>query len=345
MKTKFYTITLSILVCLFVSSPLFAQYEILFLGNSDNSLDSMTKDYLQLEGYNVTLEDEDDFKNDALYATAAGYEGFDVFLVSESIGSASANNYKTAGFPIPCVVTEGYVVKTDKWGILNDVSDAYFRQASSTTLTADVLTMVITDNEHWITKDYEPYYNLVWAETEDPTKLGVTSFLLSEDVDGAIPLAQFLFDMGGLSCVWAIPEGSTLHGTTTLPNMVFIGIIQTDVGQVFTYEFLDLIRKSVQWVTNDYDTEGIVAPESYDLKIGPNPTAGLTYISLNLHEPGNVRVNIYDIAGKLTKTVLSDNLAAGYNTISLDFSGLPEAQYLFEIITGTDVLKGKIMKR
>jgi hypothetical protein len=323
-----------------------AQNNILFVGKSDNPLDSMTMDYLQLEGYNVTLVEEADFKaSGSAYESAEGYAGFDALFVSESIGSSSANNYLTAGFPIPCVVTEGYVVKTSRWGILADESENYFLQASSANLNADVLTIVITDNEHWITKDYEPFHELVWAETDDPTKLGVTAFQLSDDIDGAVPLGQFLFDMGGLPSIWAVPAGSTLHGSTTLPNMVFIGVIQTDVGQMFTYDFLDFIRKSIQWVTDDYVPEGISAPDSYHLVVGPNPTSGLVNVSLTLPEAGKVRIHLFDMTGKLMKSGQAYDLGAGYNTIQLDFSGLSDAQYIYEIATEGDILRGRIIKK
>ncbi len=343
MKRNFYPIIFSALALMF-STHLSAQYEVLFLGNADNPLDSMTMDYFQIEGYNVTFVSADEFGG-ALYSTPDGYADFDVLFVSESIGSSSANNYLAAGFPIPCVVTEGYVVRSDKWGLLADNGELYFAQASSADLNADVLTIEITDNEQWITKDYEPFEQIIWAETDDPTRLGVTSFNLAEDIDGAVPLAQFLFDMGGLPCMWAVPEGSTLHGTTTLPNMVFVGVIQTDVGQMFTYDFLELLRKSLQWATNDYVPEGIEPSERLGLVVGPNPTTGPVHLSMQLPEAGNVTVNVYDVAGKLMKSVDEGELPPGPHTLQLNLSGLSDAQYLYEVRTPSEVLRGKIIKR
>ncbi len=343
--TKFYNFLFSVLALLAMSATITAQNNILFVGKSDNSLDSMTADYLQLEGYNVTLVDETDFKaSPSVWETPDGYAGFDALFVSESIGSSSANNYKTAGFPIPCVATEGYVVKTSRWGILADESEAYFKQASSASLNADVLTMVITDNEHWITQDFLPYDEIIWAETDDPTKLGVTAFQLSDDIDGAVPLGSFLFDMGGLPSIWAVPAGSVLHDLDTLPNMVFIGIIQTDVGQTFTYDFLAFIRKSIQWVTDDYIPEGISPWDSYHLVMGPNPTAGLVNVSLSLPEAGDVGINVFDITGKLMKSTPPNHLPSGYQTIQLDFSDLSDGQYIYEIVTKGDILRGRIIK-
>ncbi len=344
MKTIFYK-TSAFLFILLTSCAAFAQYDILYLGQADNPLDIALQEYLGLEGYTVTFVSEDDFKG-ATYETADGYTGYDALFVSESIGSSSANNYKAAGFPIPCVLTEGYAVRSDKLGFIPENTDTYFKQASSADLTADALTLVITDNEHWITQDYEPDYNLVWAETTDPTKLGVTACDLSAYIPDARPLGAFLFDMGTLSSLWAIPDGSMLNSTDALPNMVIIGVIQSSgQGHTFTGEFHELIVKCLRWVTDDYVAEGVNAPQHYNLIVGPNPTTGIVNVSLNLPAAGNVSLNVYDLAGKLMESTKSDYLGAGYNTIQLDFSGMPEAQYIFEIITGNDVLKGKIIKK
>ncbi len=344
MKTMFYKTSIFLIV-LFMSCTTFAQFEILYLGKADNPLDVALKDYFVLEGYNVTLISEDDFKG-AAFATADGYADYDALFVSESIGSSSANNYKEAGFPIPGVITEGYAVRSDKLGLIPENTETYFKQASSAELTADALTLVITDNEHWITQDYELDDRLAWAETADPTKLGVTAFDLSEYIPGAKPLANFLFDMGGLSSMWAVPGGSLLNGTDALPNMVIIGVIQTaDQGHTFTGEFHELLSKCLRWVTDDYENQVENTMQKYNLVVGPNPTTGPVYISLTLPATGNVTLNVYDIAGRLIESVNAGNLNAGDNTVQLDFSNLPEAQYTYEIITKTDILKGKIIKQ
>ena len=44
------------------------------------------------------------------------------------------------------------------------------------------------------------------------------------------------------------------------------------------------------------------------------------------------------------KTIDSDYLFTGKNTISIDISGLAEANYIYEIITKNDVSRGIICK-
>lgn len=342
--SKFYKIFL-VFIVLFGCSSVRAQFDMLYLSQPENPVDLALIEYFTLEGYNVSYVAEDDFKAEgSVYSTADGYVDYDVLFVSESIGSSSANNYMLAGFPIPCVSTEGFVAKTSRWGLLADDSDLYFRQAGSTDLTNDVLSLIVTDNSHWITMEYDQDYNLVWADAPDATKLGVTSFNLGDDIDGAVALADFLFDMGGLSAVWAIPEGSMLNSSTALPNMVLFGIIQTDVEQVFTGDFLEFMARCVRWVTDDYEAVGLSLRDENSLVVGPNPTNGLVHVSFVLPESGSVSVNIYDMTGRLMTSVNKGRLNGGYNTIQLDFSAMIEAQYIFEIITGNDLLTGKIIR-
>jgi hypothetical protein len=173
--------------------------------------------------------------------------------------------------------------------------------------------------------------------------VGVTAFNLSDDVPGAVPLGSFVFDMGGLPSLWAVPEGS-LWNETALPNMVFIGVIQTDVGQVFTGEFQELLVKCIRWATDDYEPISVNDPQQEGLLPGPNPTTGLVHVSLTLPEAGNVTVHIYDMTGRLMSTADQGYLAAGENTLQFDISELPDAQYIYEVLTSSEVLTGKLIK-
>lgn len=344
MKTILFKISF-VLFFLYTGSTTFAQFNVLYLGKEGNTIDDAVQNYFTLEGYNVTFVSETDF-GAAEFETANGYEGYDVLFISESIGSSSANNYGTAGFPIPCVITEGFVVKQGKLNILADDSETYHIQYHSDVLNADALTLVIKDNEHWITQEYDLDYNLVWAQADDATKIGITTFNLSDDIPDARPLGKFLFDTSPLNSFWAIPAGSMLHETTELPNMVIFGAIQSDVGGLaFSDEFLELLVRCIRWVTDDYENQIENINQKYRLVLGPNPTTGPVEISLTLPEAGMVTFNVYNISGKLARTVNTGNLNAGDNTVHLDFSDLPGSNYVFEIHTADGILRGKLIKQ
>ena len=151
-------------------------------------------------------------------------------------------------------------------------------------------------------------------------------------------------DFADLPSIWVIPEGSVILSDNSViaSNVVLIGSIMDGMSEP-TEEFIDFLVICIRWATDDIPSS-VSDMQSNNLSIYPNPTNGIVNVSLTLPVSENVRVNIYDIAGKLMKTIDSDDLSAGYHTISFDISGLAEAQYIYEITTKNDILRGKICK-
>jgi hypothetical protein len=344
MKANLYKITLVLLVFI-LGNTAFAQNNLLYVGVTDDPVDNSLTEYLGQVGYAVTFVSQDDFKV-APYDDAAAYEAYDAIYISEVVGSGSVVNFKTAGFPIPCVSSEGYCVRAERWDFLTD-NDAQFLQLSSADVTEEVKTLVINDVDHWIASNYDTPYDLIWTNAEIDN-LGVTGCKLDENVDGAVELGSFLVEaMAEFPSFWAIPEGSTLisDGSVELPNIVVIGVIGPGLGEFATSEYNELIVNSLKWVTGDYEVpESIINVQEYDLNVWPNPTNGIVNISFTLPVSGSVQINVYDITGSLVKTTSSDFLMAGSNIINLDFSRMAAAQYIYEVITEKDILRGKICK-
>lgn len=345
MKTNLYKITFLFLVFI-ISSTTYAQYNLLYVGVTDDPVDTKMTEFLFSEGYTTTFVSEDEFKNSP-YDDAAGYDGYDAIFISEVVGSSSVVNFKNAGFPIPCVSTEGYCVRVDRWDLITD-NDAQFKQLSSDDgITDDVLTLVIEDVDHWISSNYDTPYDLVWS-TAAIDNLGVTGCKLSENVPDAVQLGVFLQDvMQEFPSMWAIPEGATLisDDAVVLPNMVIIGVIGPGLGDYATQEYNELIVNSLKWVTGDYVIpESITDLEQYNLNVWPNPTNGIFTVSLTLPVSRDIRINIYDITGALVETIDNNYFTAGLNTIQIDLSDKAAAQYIYEIVAGNDILRGKICK-
>ena len=59
----------------------------------------------------------------------------------------------------------------------------------------------------------------------------------------------------------------------------------------------------------------------------PNPASHQCSISYSIHEPGAVRVAIYDLSGRLAKSVFNGIVPAGSGTVSADLSTLPSGSY------------------
>ena len=342
MKTNFYKITLILLV-LFMSSTAFAQKKVLYVGNNDMpACDSAITTALEDKEYEVTWITKATYNTD--FPDAAAYSDYDVIMLSESLSSGDVKPFKAAGFPIPCVNLEGFSVKMDRWDFMpTDMEATDFLQGGDAAADDGVLTLIIEDADHWIANQYEPDYELVWS-----TSLltdGVTGFKLDPYVDGAIQIGYYnVADFADLPSIWVIPEGSVILSDNSViaSNVVLIGSIMDGMSEP-TEEFIDFLVICIRWATDDIPSS-VSDMQSNNLSIYPNPTNGIVNVSLTLPVSENVRVNIYDIAGKLMKTIDSDDLSAGYHTISFDISGLAEAQYIYEITTKNDILRGKICK-
>lgn len=63
----------------------------------------------------------------------------------------------------------------------------------------------------------------------------------------------------------------------------------------------------------------------------PNPTNSIININFSLDKSSKVDVDIYDITGKVVKTISNNGLAAGNNSIAVDASTLEAGSYLYSI--------------
>ena len=353
MKTSFYKITTILLMLLLLSSA-YAQKNLLLINSDEgNPADDLLIEFLNFEGWTTTLLLSSDF-GDAAWADAGTYADYDAVYIGEKLGSSSVYNFHAAGYPLPCVNTEGWAYKEaagTKWGWLNDEDNQFHQLGSADGATAAEANTLIFfgDQETWLGRQYDANEELIYCSSTDPAN-GSNGIALDQVCD-AIPIANLLAPtLDGKPVMWAIPAGTTI---TTDPNttpldvtleypMVYLGLI--DVGQAEpTSEFHQLVSNCLKWVTGDYESS-ISDIETNALKVWPNPTNGIVNLSLTLPVSENIRINIYDITGSLVKNIDTEFLSAGYNTIDFDISEMNAAQYIYEIIAKDNILRGKICK-
>jgi len=75
----------------------------------------------------------------------------------------------------------------------------------------------------------------------------------------------------------------------------------------------------------------------------PNPFNASTSIQYNLTQPGNVKLDVYDITGRLVKTLENTYKPAGLQSVFLDGSGLASGTYFIRLNTETEVRNRKII--
>jgi len=63
----------------------------------------------------------------------------------------------------------------------------------------------------------------------------------------------------------------------------------------------------------------------------PNPFHSLTTISYQLPVTSHVRLNVYDLKGKMIKTLVDKKQSAGNYDLIFDGSGLPAGIYYYQL--------------
>ncbi|MBE2255958.1 MAG: T9SS type A sorting domain-containing protein [Ignavibacteria bacterium] len=85
-------------------------------------------------------------------------------------------------------------------------------------------------------------------------------------------------------------------------------------------------------------------PENYFLNQNfPNPFNPVTNIKFGVKESGLVSLNIYDISGKLVKSLINQNMNAGVYTIDVDGNNLSSGVYFYELKTSNFVQTNKML--
>ena len=76
----------------------------------------------------------------------------------------------------------------------------------------------------------------------------------------------------------------------------------------------------------------------------PNPTTSTSSVSFNLDATSNVTLRVYNLAGRLVKTLNKKNVAAGSNVIELGVEDLSNGTYIVKFNAGQHEATTKFMK-
>lgn len=173
--------------------------------NLPNGFDQAQKDRLEALGYQVTLATGADVKND-LFAKADA-EGYDLLVVSESIGSADVN--KLIGVKVPMLHEESY-------GWSRHFFTAGLERAWTTPVNG---TLDVVDDTHPIVAAARLSVGSVPFFT-DPN-VALTTDLVASLVPGAVNLVQTIdADSNDVTCIFAIEAGTELAHASLAANRI-----------------------------------------------------------------------------------------------------------------------------
>jgi len=78
-----------------------------------------------------------------------------------------------------------------------------------------------------------------------------------------------------------------------------------------------------------------VSSEKQGLTIFPNPVVHSGNVSCYLYQAGNAQINIFDMQGRIVKTVNYNKLQTGNNTLKFDVETLNKGTYILQLVAGS----------
>jgi hypothetical protein len=82
------------------------------------------------------------------------------------------------------------------------------------------------------------------------------------------------------------------------------------------------------------DRNEIVGTQTTTISVYPNPVINSANLKIHLYEASNVQIQIFDITGKIVKSLIENNLQKGENSIRINVSGLNKGTYIVKMTAG-----------
>lgn len=106
---------------------------------------------------------------------------------------------------------------------------------------------------------------------------------------------------------------------------------------------LSVWKRSITDIVGIEQISGSV-PMDFMLKQNyPNPFNPMTNIEFSIPQPGNVRLDVYDVSGKLVESLLNKNLSTGSYNVAWNASRFSSGIYFYKLTAGNFVQTKKMM--
>jgi len=145
---------------------------------------------------------------------------------------------------------------------------------------------------------------------------------------------------GEMVAITASP-GGTMRAS---PDRLTVGYHRID--EDYFYGYIDEIRISIgDRYCGVFDTDDQNAlPQACRLYQNfPNPFNPTTTVGFNLMRGNHVKLNIFDIKGRLVKEALNSYHSAGYHTVEIDASDLTTGVYIYRLSAGEFTSTNKML--
>ncbi|HUF09483.1 MAG TPA: T9SS type A sorting domain-containing protein, partial [Rhodothermales bacterium] len=112
-----------------------------------------------------------------------------------------------------------------------------------------------------------------------------------------------------------------------------------------TYKLVPEDAEDVGELTNTaVEPTGVGVPAQFSLRQNyPNPFNPTTTIQFDVATPGLVRLDVFDVTGRLVTTLVNETLSAGSYQTAFDAGNLPSGAYLYRMTAGDQVMTNKML--
>jgi hypothetical protein len=136
---------------------------------------------------------------------------------------------------------------------------------------------------------------------------------------------------GSWSTQVEIADSST-H-TLCQPSIEYLGAGVYGVvyaGMMASYGYAAYFDRS-DWVSVSENTSDHI--DSHIMTLTPNPSTGMVNLSYSIQNPGNVKISVYDVSGRLVSTVMHGAVSAGTHTLAFNCQNYTAGTYFVQLKT------------
>ena len=108
-------------------------------------------------------------------------------------------------------------------------------------------------------------------------------------------------------------------------------------GWIQKAPFLHLNLEAINIGINEKDIQNVVLHQNI-----PNPAIGTTTVNFEIVKANEVSFSLFDVTGKLIKSVNEGNLSAGMHSITLETAGIDAGVYFYTLTVGDQIMTKKM---
>jgi hypothetical protein len=323
-----------------------AQNNILFIG-ADAELnpagrpcDSYINDSLTSWGYNVT------YMGEGAYGTAENvYDGIDGVIFSESVNSSAIARFgATDNFPVNFVSMEpGSLFDPARWDLSNGTGGIAVHAGGVPEPNGDDRIMVVVDNEHYVTNEYNVGDEIQWSNHDTYYVIGYPHGFKHETSILTGPIITSF--NGGAPANTPMVVGVIEDYSWAVKGGIFSLTHQLLNDEAGTPEFYHILQRLCRYVYigDPTNTEDIAFMEGTGMKVYPNPASGRVRIQFITEESMDAELRVIDITGKEVAQIYKGRTNPGNNTHFLFASNYAPGLYLIQLRTDNKTTYSKVI--